>query len=138
MDNSNLGDRILARRSATVDDGADALDEYGAYACVRGIKDRCLMIDFRFLNGKREAFAYSMLEQVTFEPSEGMMLRFLGVKVLVRGRNFAVLSSNGVSLLEAIHRHRVPWLREVEEFRGKTQAKDTVVVMKIEITREEK
>jgi hypothetical protein len=42
-----------------------------------------------------------------------------------------------VSLLDAVLRHRVPWVREVEELRGVLQPGTATVVTRIEI-REEK
>ena len=38
-----------------------------------------------------------------------------------------------MSVLEAIHRHRIPWVREVEELRGRFYPADAAVVTRIEI-----
>lgn len=133
MDSPNLSERLSARRIPAPEEDADAFDDCGAYACLRGARERGVMIDFRFLNGNREAFPYATLERVTYDPSEGLTLRFYGVRVSLRGRNFAAVPAAGASLLDAIHRHRVPWIREVEELRGKFLPADAVVVTRIEI-----
>ena len=133
MDSPNLSERLSARRIPAPEEAADAFDDCGAYACLRGARERGVMIDFRFRDGNREAFPYATLERVTYDPSEGLTLRFYGVRVLLQGRNFATVPVAGVSLLDAIHRHRVPWIREVEELHGKFMPDEAVVVMKIEL-----
>ena len=132
-DLSPLHDRIASRRGAASDDEGDAFDDCGAFGFLRGPKDRSLMIEFRFLDGTSEALSYATLERVSYDPADGLTLRFLGVRVRVSGRNLAVAQSTGVSVLEAIHRHRIPWVREVEELRGRFYPADAAVVTRIEI-----
>lgn len=134
-DTINLTDRILSRRAAVpADEDPDASEDCGAFGFLRGARDRAVMLDFRFLTGNRVAFPYAFLERVSYDPSDGVELRFLGVVVTLRGRNLSRATAAGVSLVDALHRHRVAWVGEVEEFRGAFTADDTVVVTRIEIT----
>lgn len=130
---SQLHDRIAGRRAGPPEDDAAAFDDCGAFGFLRGTRDRALMIDFRFQNGTCEGFATATLDRVIYTPSEGLVLRFLGVQVVLHGRNFAAPQPSGVSLLQALHRHRVPWVREVEELRGQFYPPDAVVVTRIEV-----
>ena len=125
-----LSERILARR-VPVDEDSDESDDCGAFGALRGNRERSLMLEFRLLGGQSEAFPYSMLERVQFDPSEGITLHFLGAKVLLEGRNFRTPANTGISLLDALLRQRVSWIRETEELRGKLEQGQVVVVTKI-------
>jgi len=130
---SQLRDRVVARRVVTPDEDVDTLEDCGSFGFLRGTRDRSLMIDFRYLSGSHDSFSYATLERVSYEPTEGMTLFFLGVQVQLIGRNLATAQASGVSLLEAIQRHRVPWIRQVEELRGQFFSPTAVVVTQIEI-----
>jgi hypothetical protein len=115
---TNLSDRLQSRRAAPVEDDPDASEDCGAFGFLRGVKDRALLLELRLTGGNREAFPYSMLERISYDPSEGLTLRYLGVTVAIRGRNLSAVSAAGVSLLDALLRHRVPWVRETEGMRS--------------------
>ena len=136
-DRHDLLDRVGGRRITAAEsvEDAEAGDDCGAYAALRGARDRAAMIDFRLRSGGREAFPYATLEGVSFDPADGVTLRFLGAVVRIQGRNLALASPAGISLLEALHRHRVPWVREVDELRGAFLPTEAVVVTRIEIER---
>ncbi|HEX4613165.1 MAG TPA: hypothetical protein VH092_33560 [Urbifossiella sp.] len=136
-DPAALSDRILSRRAGAAPDDPDACDDCddcGAFGLLRGVKERSLMLDFRLTGGNRVAVAYALLEQVAFDPSEGITLRFFGVTVTLRGRNLARPAAGSTSLLEGLHRHRVSWVAEAEEFRSAVRPTDIVVVTRIEMT----
>ncbi|QJW98416.1 hypothetical protein [Frigoriglobus tundricola] len=128
-----LADRILSRRAAPPDD-SDGYDDYGTFALLRGVKERSVMLEFRLTGGNSVAVAYALLEQVLFDPSEGITLRFLGVTVKLRGRNLSRSAAANTSVLEGLHRHRVSWVAEVDEFHSAVRPTDIAVVTRIEIT----
>lgn len=129
----NLNDRILTRRTGIADDDPDAFDDCGCYGLLRGAKERAVMLDLQFQSGNRVAFAYALFERATYDPSAGLALRFYGVEVKLIGRNLDRAGESGTGLLDSLLRHRVPWIREVEELRGWLNAPDATVVTKIEI-----
>ena len=129
---TKLTERIASRRPI-VEDDPDAFEDCGAFGLLRGVRDRALMLDFRLKNGNREALPYSLLERVSCDPSDGLRLRYLGVTVTLRGRNLIKPATAGVVLFDAILRHRVPWIAEVEEVRSELLPSDAVQVTHIEI-----
>lgn len=129
----NLQDRILGRRGPPPDDDPDAAEDCEAFGYLRGAKDRAPMIDFRLANGGRVAFPYATLERVAFDPSDGLTLWFLGARVHLTGRNLGRPGPAGVSLVDALHRHRVPWVAEVDELRGAVKPDAAAVVTRIEV-----
>jgi hypothetical protein len=132
---SELSERLLARRSGTgVDDDPDACDDLEAFGCLRGLKERALMLDLRLRNGNREVFPYSLLERVSFDPSLGLQLQFLGAKVLLQGRNLTQPTKLGISLLEGLLRQRVAWIVESEDLQSALKPEAATVVTRIDIT----
>jgi hypothetical protein len=132
-DTTFLNDRLMARRAGPVEDDPDLFQDCGTHGLLRGSGDRALMLECRFRDGNREAFPYALLERVSFDPSEGLMLHFPGARVTFRGRNLSIASLASVSLLDAILRHRVPWVAESEELHAATRPKEAAVVTRIEI-----
>ncbi|AMV24231.1 hypothetical protein VT84_07530 [Gemmata sp. SH-PL17] len=130
---SLLHERIQGRRVAPAEDDPDACEDCGAFGLLRGVKERALMLDLRFCNGNREALPYALLERVSFDPSDGLTLRFLGAVVTVRGRNLARPSGSSAAILDGIHRHRVSWIGEIDELHAALKPADSVVVTRIEI-----
>ena len=136
MDGSpSLVDRIAARRPAApaAEPDEDAADDLGAFGCLRGPRDRALMVDFRLLTGERVAFPYATLDRVAYDPSAGVTLRFAGAEVVLEGRNLASSQAAGPGLLDALHRHRAAWVREADELRGRLLPADAAVVTRIEV-----
>jgi len=102
----------------TVTVADDDEDSCPAFGYLRGIRDRSLTLELRFTNGNSEAFPYSWLGPVQFDPSHGLLLRFVGDLVhlvLIEGSNLNVLSGKGGASLydRGILRHRVTWVREM-------------------------
>jgi hypothetical protein len=128
-----LNDRLLARRAGPVEDDPDLFQDCGAYGLLRGSRERALMLECRFRDGNREAFPYSLLERVSFDPSEGILLRFPGVLIKFGGRNLSHSSLTNVSLLDAILRHRVSWVAETDELHAAAKPKEVAVVTSIAI-----
>jgi hypothetical protein len=95
-------------------------DNCSAFGFLRGLHDRAPMIEFRFRDGNLEAYPYSCLGPIRFNPSVGLLLRFTSdvvTLVLVRGSNLdADLGTGSVNLIDrGIERHRVTWVREMDE-----------------------
>src|SRR5688572_9918362 len=88
-------------------------DECRAFGFLRGISSRTLSIEFRFRNGNRKAFPTSWLGPADFNPSAGILVKFVGDLVylaLIEGSNLNALVRDTVSLYEGIQRHRVIWV----------------------------
>ena len=85
-------------------------EECLAFGYLRGIRDQALSLEFRFANGNREAFPYSWLGPATYNPSAGLLLKFVGdliYLVLLEGSNLNALVNGAVSLYDrGIQRHR--------------------------------
>jgi hypothetical protein len=92
-------------------------DECRAFGYLRGIRDRALALELRFANGNSESFPYTWLGPVRYDPSAGLLLKFVGdlvYQVLLDGSNLNALVNNSVSLYDrGILRHRVTWVREM-------------------------
>jgi hypothetical protein len=92
-------------------------DTCGAFGYLRGIRERALSIEFRFADGNSEAFPYSWLGPVKYNPSAGMLIKFVGdlvYLVLIEGSNLNALVNETVNLYDrGIQRHRISWVREM-------------------------
>ena len=92
-------------------------DACGAFGYLRGVRDRSLSLEFRFANGNSQAFPYSWLGPIIYNPSAGLLLRFVGDiihLVLIEGTNLNTLVNGGTSLYDrGLQRHRVTWVREM-------------------------
>ena len=91
-----------------------------AFGYLRGIRDQAVAVEFRFRDGNRCWFPYAWLGIWQYNPSEGLMLKFTGdvvYLVLIRGSNLdQPLSDGPINLTQAgLQRHRVLWLREMNE-----------------------
>lgn len=91
-----------------------------AFGYLRGMHERALNLEFRFRNGNREWFSYALLATCRFNPSVGVLLKFTGdvvTLVLVRGSNLDLpVHSGAVDLIErGLERHRVLWVREMDQ-----------------------
>lgn len=106
-----------AQRGAAEPELAADEAECRGFGYLRGIGDKARSIEFRFANGNRQAFPYSWLGPAWYNPSAGILLRFVGdliYAVCIEGSNLNVLMSNAISLYErGILRHRVTWVREM-------------------------
>lgn len=91
-------------------------DSCAAFGFLRGPRERALGIEFRFRTGDSVMFSYSLLAGWKYDPSVGLLLRFMAdipTDVLIRGSNLRTPVPGGtVNLLEhGIQRHRVIWVR---------------------------
>jgi hypothetical protein len=72
------------------------------------------MLELKHKDGRVSAFGYAWLDHVEFDPSEGITLFFGGRIVKISGRNLNAEVRTNVRLVEALLRHRVPWIRETD------------------------
>jgi len=93
---------------------AEGLDDLGAFGFLRGVRDRSIMLELKHKDGRVSAFGYAWLDHVEFDPSEGITLHFGGRIIKITGRNLNAEVQPNVRLLDAILRHRVPWIREAD------------------------
>jgi hypothetical protein len=93
----------------------DAPEDLGAFGYLRGIRDRCTMLELRRKTGDILAVGYGWLERAEFDASEGITLHLGARAVRITGRNLNAEVRPMVRLYEGIVRHRVPWLREANE-----------------------
>jgi hypothetical protein len=111
--------------------------EHAAFGYLRSVRDRALHIEFRLQNGNVEAFPYSWLGPVSFNPSHGIVLRFVGdgrYRVAIHGRNLGGLIADGIDLLSrGIFRHRILWIREMETHECRRSPEEALTVERIEI-----
>lgn len=92
-------------------------DSCAAFGYLRGIRDRALSLDFRYANGNSQSFPYSWLGPVKYNPSHGLLLKFVGdmiYLVLIQGMNLNGVVKGDASLYDrGIQRHRVTYVREL-------------------------
>jgi hypothetical protein len=91
-----------------------------AFGYLRGLRERAVGVEFRFRDGNSDWHAYSHLSSFRFNPSVGLLLKFTGdvvTLVLIRGSNLdAVVNQSVVNLTDrGFQRHRVLWVREMDE-----------------------
>jgi hypothetical protein len=111
----------VAGRTSKSRDARDEPEEAScaAFGYLRGLHERALNIEFRFKNGNREWYPYSLLAGCRYDPSVGILLKFTSevtTLVLVRGSNLDLPVNQGsVDLMECgLGRHRVLCVREME------------------------
>lgn len=91
-----------------------------AFGYLRSTRDRALAVEFRYRDGNSDFYPYSWLGPWRFNPSVGLLLKFTGdvvTLVLIRGSNLD-LAVNGQALNltdRGLQRHRITWIREMDE-----------------------
>jgi hypothetical protein len=120
--------------AAKPDEQEETSEDLGAFGYLRGVRDRALMLEIRFKDGRRRALGYAWLHDVEFDPSVGMTLHFGSRKVKIIGRNLNREISSSHYLFDAIVRHRVPWIKEADAPAAMQAARDDLVVDAIEVT----
>lgn len=114
---SFLQGRVVADPTPPEDAEAGACPAFGY---LRGTRDRALALELRFRDGDSEWLPYSHLAGWRYNPSVGLLLKYtadLVTLVLIRGSNLdAPVGSGGVNLTDqGLQRHRVLWVREMDE-----------------------
>lgn len=116
MDNSSILKKYATRTDV---DGSNVVEleteDLGSFGFLRGIKDRCTMLELRLRTGKVRAVSYSYINYIDFDPSEGIVISVGGPKIVIKGRNLNAEVRSAVRLFESLTRHRVPWIRELDQ-----------------------
>jgi hypothetical protein len=125
-------DRIV-KHPAHHGEDIDGVEEIGAMGLLRGVRERALMVEFHFKDGRILALAYAWLERVEFDPATGITLRFTNQTVRLVGRNLNAEIRPNVRLLDGLLRHRVPWVRETDQGRAMAADRNAPVIERIEV-----
>jgi len=132
-----LLDRYTGRRQAG--DGetdtlaeADGHEDLGAVGWLRGPRDRAIMLELRKKDGTVIAVAYSFIDRVEFNPSEGITIRCGQEKIRIKGRGLNTEIRPQVRLFQGITRQRVPWIQEADASSLIRADKNSVIVESIE------
>jgi hypothetical protein len=113
--------------------GDEGLDDLTSFGCLRGIRDRAIMLELRHKDGNIDSFPYAWLSRARFNPSEGIILSFGGETVTITGRNFNAEVRPNVRLFTALVRHRVAWIQESAGPTAFAAGRDSIVVELIHI-----
>lgn len=103
----------------------------GAFGWLRGQHERAPMLELRKKDGTIVAYPYAWLEKATFDPSEGILLKFGVEKLKIIGRNLNSELRPNVRLFAGIVRHRVPWLQEADQAHAMEAGRGAVVIEQI-------
>ena len=126
--------RPLRKPLSTTPDAApgECLD-FGVFGCVRGERDRAIMLEIRHANGDITAMSYPLLQSAKFNPSAGIELNFSGTKVILIGCNLNTDVGARIRLFEALIRHRIVWIQEGDEARNQELNDNDVVIAEIQL-----
>jgi hypothetical protein len=95
------------------------------------------MIEFRLANGNSQAFPYSWLGPVTYNPSAGLLLKFVGDQVylvLIEGSNLNAPVNGATTLNErGVQRQRVVWVREMSAREVEKAREGEIVIERIRL-----
>lgn len=102
------------------DADAEGVAACKAFGYLRGIRDHAAAVEFRFRNGNSVWFPYNWLGNWSFNPSEGLLVKFSGdlvYLVLIKGSNLDRPLQDGAATLThvGLQRHRLLWVREMTE-----------------------
>jgi len=89
-----------------------AVDDFHSFGWLRGIRERASMLELRKKSDNVLAVAYSCIERIEFDPTEGILLQVHGDTIRIKGRNLNVEVRPEVRLFQGIARHRVAWVQE--------------------------
>jgi hypothetical protein len=112
---------ILPQAPALVREAAESdEDRCPAFGYLRGMYERAQAVEFRYRDGNSDFFPYSWLGPWRYNPSVGLLLKFTGdavTFVLIRGSNLDVpVNGDSANLTDrGLQRHRITWVREMDE-----------------------
>lgn len=148
MSDSNSLDALTARARLGLPRSSAAVEKAGrpteddedactSFGYLRGSRDRALTLEFRFTNSNSLALPYSWLGPVLYDPSLGLLLRFVGDlihEVRIEGSNLNVTTGSGASLYDrGILRHRVTWVREMSRTQLQRTGEGDVCIERIRV-----
>ena len=98
--------------SQSVGEDAAAAEDHEAFGWLRGSRDKAVMLQLRKRDGNIMAIAYSWIERIEFDPTEGIRLYVGGKVIRIKGRNLAAEIRPNIRLMDGLCTHRVPWIQE--------------------------
>lgn len=109
-----------------------------AFGYLRGLRERALAVEFRLHTGDSEWLSYSCLVSWRHNPSVGLLLKFSGdmvTLVLIRGSNLDMLVGQSMVNLtdRGFQRHRIVWVREMDEAELRKAGEGQPTVDRIEV-----
>ncbi len=111
----------LAESGKKHDTSTDAEEEScRAFGYLRGLQDRALAVRFCFRTGNSVCLPYAWLGPWEHNPSAGLLAKFTGdvvVLAMIHGSNLdALVGSAAINLTDrGLQRHRIVWVREMDE-----------------------
>jgi hypothetical protein len=124
---------VVPKVEAEPEQEADGEEDFGAYGLLRGVRDRAVMLELRRRDGSIIAFNYTWLERVEFDVSGDISLKFGGHSVRITGRHLNAELRPNVRLLDALCRHRVPWIQEADAPSLRRADRAATMIERIEI-----
>lgn len=115
-----------------LEESATLTDDYGAFALLRGVRDFARFLQIRKKDGDSIAIGYAWLERVETSP-DCITLCFTGQKVKIIGRNLDAEIRPNVRLIDAVLRHRCPWIQEADAVTATLADKQALVIERIEL-----
>ncbi len=112
--------------------------ECPAFGYLRGLDARALAVEFRFCDGNSDWYSYSLLASWRYNPSVGLLLKFTSdvtTLALIRGSNLdALVGDTAVNLTDrGFQRHRILWVREMEEAEARRIGNTGPTIDRIEV-----
>ncbi|MDX1968857.1 MAG: hypothetical protein SFV23_16905 [Planctomycetaceae bacterium] len=117
---------------AAADTAAEAVEDYGAFGWLRGIRDRAIFLELRKKDGNIRAVGYAWLQELDFDPSIGITLHLPTGKIRILGRNLNAENRLNIRLFQGITCQRVPFLQEADEVALMQAPETQTVVERIE------
>ncbi len=129
----NLLDKYTGKRTEppTVIPETEGTEDCGAFGWLRGIRERSVMLEIRYKDGRVTALGYAWLDLVEYDPSEGIKLKFSGKTVEIMGSNLNGEVRPNIRLLDGIIRHRVPWIQEAASADVLKASGDSVIIEQV-------
>ncbi len=90
-------------------------DDLGCFGWLRGIRDRCVMLELRKKGGNCLAVGYGWIDRISYDPSIGIELSVSGRPIRIKGQGLNAEVRPTVRLFEGLTRHRIPWIREASQ-----------------------
>ena len=114
------------QRSAVPQELDEHEEEYPSYGRLRGLRSMALMLELRLADGNYDAYDYGWLNRAYFNPSEGILLHFNTVRVMIRGKNLR-------PIYEGVLQHRIPWIAVIATPEHFTRDPDATLVVSIDV-----
>jgi hypothetical protein len=106
-------DRAVPAAEAAAD--AEPIEEAPLWACLRGVRERAVMLELRKRDGRVRAVSYGWMDHCDLDPSGKITLRVGGSDVTISGRNLNAEVRPNMRLFSALCRHRCVWVRESDQ-----------------------